>query len=146
MKYIIKTFNQLTQKEIHQLYKARIDVFVVEQNCPYPDVDMHDLVSTHILLLNDSEELLAYCRVIPANTTFPTPSIGRVLALQRHKGYASMVVQKAIDIAVDVYNADTITIEAQTYAHTLYEKLGFKQTSDPFLEDGIEHIQMQYHK
>ena len=146
MKYIIKTFNQLTQKEIHQLYKARIDVFVVEQNCPYPDVDMHDLVSTHILLLNDSEELLAYCRVLPANTTFPTPSIGRVLALQRHKGYASMVVQKAIDIAVDVYNADTSTIEAQTYAHTLYEKLGFKQTSDPFLEDGIEHIQMQYHK
>lgn len=146
MKYIIKTFNQLTQKEIHQLYKARIDVFVVEQNCPYPDVDMHDLVSTHILLLNDSEELLAYCRVLPANTTFSTPSIGRVLALQRHKGYASMVVQKAINIAVDVYNADTIIIEAQTYARTLYEKLGFKQTSDPFLEDGIEHIQMQYHK
>lgn len=146
MKYIIKTFNQLTQKEIHQLYKARIDVFVVEQNCPYPDVDMHDLVSTHILLLNDSEELLAYCRVLPANTTFPTPSIGRVLALQRHKGYASMVVQKAINIAINTYNADTITIEAQTYARTLYEKLGFKQTSDPFLEDGIEHIQMQYHK
>ena len=51
MKYIIKTFNDLTPKEIHQLYKARIDVFVVEQNCPYPDVDMHDLVSIHILLL-----------------------------------------------------------------------------------------------
>lgn len=73
MKYIIKTFNDLTPKEIHQLYKARIDVFVVEQNCPYPDVDMHDLVSIHILLLNDCDELLAYCRVLPANTTFPTP-------------------------------------------------------------------------
>ena len=83
MKYIIKTFNDLTPKEIHQLYKSRIDVFVVEQNCPYPDVDMHDLVSIHILLLNDCDELLAYCRVLPANTTFPTPSIGRVLALQR---------------------------------------------------------------
>ena len=80
MKYIIKTFNDLTPKEIHQLYKARIDVFVVEQNCPYPDVDMHDLVSIHILLLNDCDELLAYCRVLPANTTFSTPSIGRVLS------------------------------------------------------------------
>ena len=57
-----------------------------------------------------------------------------------------MVVQKAINITINTYNADTITIEAQTYARTLYEKLGFKQTSDPFLEDGIEHIQMQYHK
>lgn len=54
--------------------------------------------------------------------------------------------QKAIAIAIDTYNADTITIEAQTYARALYEKLGFQQTSDPFLEDGIEHIQMQYHK
>lgn len=96
--------------------------------------------------MNDCDELLAYCRVLPANTTFPTPSIGRVLALQRHKGYASMVVKKAIAIAINTYNADTITIEAQTYARALYEKLGFQQTSDPFLEDGIEHIQMQYHK
>lgn len=69
MKYIIKTFNDLTPK-IHQLYKSRIDVFVVEQNCPYPDVDMHDLVSTHILLLNDCDELLAYCRVLPQTPHF----------------------------------------------------------------------------
>ena len=57
-----------------------------------------------------------------------------------------MVVKKAIAIAINTYNADTITIEAQTYARALYEKFGFQQTSDPFLEDSIEHIQMQYHK
>ncbi len=143
MRTVIKHFNELTPTEIYKIYKTRVDVFVVEQNCPYHEVDEYDLVSIHIMLLDDNGDLVAYCRVLPAHTTFDTPSIGRVISLQRRKGYASMILKEAIQVAKDEYKENTITIEAQTYARSLYEKQGFTQTSEPFLEDGIEHIQMK---
>jgi ElaA protein len=145
MKTIIKRFDELTPMEIHDIYKARIDVFVVEQNCPYHEVDGFDPQSIHILLLDDNNTLKAYCRVLPARTTFDTPSIGRVIALERRKGYASIVLEAAINVIKEIFKENIVTIEAQTYARSLYEKQGFTQTSEPFLEDGIEHIQMQLH-
>lgn len=141
---IIKKFNQLTPQEIHTIYKARVDVFVVEQNCPYHEVDDYDLVSMH-LLCYDKDQLVAYLRVLPPHTTFETASIGRVLSLVRHKHYAQNLLETGIQVAEKEFHAETITIEAQTYARKLYENAGFQQTSQPFLEDGIEHIQMQYH-
>lgn len=144
---IIDRFYEMTPERIYQMYKARIDVFVVEQNCAYPEIDAYDKVAYHFSYMDDSNtKLLAYCRVLPPNTTFATCSIGRVLATQRHKGYASELLKLAIPFALETFHTDTITIEAQTYARSLYEKLGFLQTSNPFLEDGIEHIQMQYKK
>lgn len=145
MKTIIKRFDELTPMEIHDIYKARVDIFVVEQNCPYHEVDGFDPRSIHILLLDDDNALKAYCRVLPAHTTFDTPSIGRVIALERRKGYASMVLESAINVVKEIFKENIVTIEAQTYARSLYEKQGFTQTSEPFLEDGIEHIQMQLH-
>lgn len=145
MHFVVKEFKELLPVEIYQIFKARVNVFVVEQNCIYHEIDDYDPISYHVFLI-DNNELLAYCRVLPPNTTFKTPSIGRVIALKRHQGYATKVVKIAIQTALENYDADTITIEAQTYARSLYEKLGFKQTSQPFLEDGIEHIQMQYKK
>lgn len=144
MMTIFKKFNQLTPEEIHAIYKARVDVFVVEQNCPYHEVDDYDLVAMH-LLCYDNDQLVAYLRVLPPDTAFKTASIGRVLSLVRHKHYAQNLLRHGIEVAQEHFHADTITIEAQTYARSLYEKAGFKQTSQPFLEDGIEHIQMQYH-
>lgn len=142
---VIKKFDQLTPQEIHAIYKARVDVFVVEQKCPYHEVDDFDLVAMH-LLCYDNDQLVAYLRVLPPGTTFKTASIGRVLSLVRHKHYAQSLLRQGIAIAKEKFNANTITIEAQTYARSLYEKAGFEQTSEPFLEDGIEHIQMQYHQ
>lgn len=141
---MIKRFDELTPKEIHSIYQLRVDVFVVEQNCPYHEVDDFDLQAYHAFL-KENDQILAYCRILPPHTTFQTSSIGRVIATERRKGYATKLLKEAIPFIKKTYKEDTITIEAQTYARKLYENLGFVQTSDPFLEDGIEHIQMKYH-
>lgn len=144
---VIDQLHEMTPERIYRMYKARVDVFVVEQKCAYQEIDEYDKVAYHVSLYDDTNtKLLAYCRVLPPNTTFESCSIGRVIAVERHKGYASKLLKQAIEFALETFNTDTITIEAQTYARSLYEKLGFKQTSEPFLEDGIEHIQMQYIK
>lgn len=142
MELIAKHFSELTAEELFEIYKLRVSVFVVEQNCPYQEVDDADKAAYH-LWLEDDDGIEAYARLLPAGTAFPTAAIGRVIAVKRRLGLGSRIVSAAIALAKEKYRADKITIEAQTYAHTLYEKLGFRQTSDEFLEDGIPHIQMQ---
>ena len=143
MQILYKTFQQLTTQELYQIYKARVDVFVVEQNCPYHEIDDYDPLSIHVMGF-ENNTLVSYLRVLPPHTTFETASIGRVLSIVRHKHYAQTLLKVGMKLAKDFFHADTITIEAQTYARSLYESQGFIQASQPFLEDGIEHIQMQY--
>ncbi|MDU1580077.1 GNAT family N-acetyltransferase [Finegoldia magna] len=141
MNTIIKPFDKLTTEELFHIYKLRVDVFVVEQQCPYHEIDDIDLISHHIYLQNDNSLILAYCRLYKQNDTF---HIGRVIATERHKGYGTQIMKAALKFATEKLHADTIIIEAQTYAQKFYEKLGFVQTSEPFEEDGIPHIQMKY--
>ena len=137
----IQKFTQLSTQELYQIYKLRVDVFVVEQQCPYHEIDDIDLESYHIYLQNDNSKILAYCRLYKIEDTF---HIGRVIASERRKGYGTQIMKKAVKFATEELHADTIIIEAQTYAKNFYEKLGFIQTSEPFDEDGIEHMQMKY--
>lgn len=141
MNTIIKSFNKLTTLELFHIYKLRVDVFVVEQQCPYHEIDDIDLISHHIYLQNDNSLILAYCRLYKQNDTF---HIGRVIATEKHKGYGTQIMKTAIKFATEKLHADSILIEAQTYAQKFYEKLGFVQTSEPFEEDGIPHIRMKY--
>ena len=114
----------------------------MEQKCPYQKVDAADLTAYHIWL-KDEDGIQAYARALPPGVTFPTASIGRVIAVKRHCGLGSKIAVVAIRIAETELHADEITIEAQVYARSLYEKLGFRQTSEEFLENGIPHIQIQ---
>ena len=141
MNTIIKPFDNLTTQELFNIYKLRVDVFVVEQQCPYHEIDDIDLISYHIYLQNDNSIILAYCRLYKQENTF---HIGRVIASQKHKGYGTQIMKTAIEFAINNLHADSIIIEAQTYAQKFYEKLGFVQTSEPFEEDGIPHIRMKY--
>lgn len=141
MNTIIKSFDKLTTEELFHIYKLRVDVFVVEQQCPYHEIDDIDLISYHIYLQNDNSIILAYCRLYKQENTF---HIGRVIASQKHKGYGTQIMKTAIEFAINNLHADSIIIEAQTYAQKFYEKLGFVQTSEPFEEDGIPHIRMKY--
>ena len=109
---------------------------------PYQEVDDADKTAYHVWL-QDEDGIEAYARVLPQGAAFPSAAIGRVIAVKRRLGLGSRVVAAAIDVAASKFNADKITLEAQVYARGLYEKLGFRQTSDEFLEDGIPHIQMQ---
>ncbi len=142
MELIVKHFSELTAEELFEIYKLRVSVFVVEQKCPYQEADDADRVAYH-LWLEDDTGIEAYARVLPPGTAFPTVSVGRVIAVKRRCGLGSKIVEAAIDVARAKLYADQITIEAQTYARSLYEKHGFRQTSEEFLEDGVPHIQMQ---
>lgn len=142
MELIVKHFSELSTDELFEIYKLRVAVFVVEQKCPYQEVDNADRVAYHVWL-KDENGVEAYARVLPAGVTFPTVSIGRVIAVKRRCGLGSKIISAAIRAAETELNAEEITIEAQVYACALYEKLGFRQTSGEFLEDGIPHIQMQ---
>ena len=132
MELFVKHFSELTARELYEIYKLRVSVFVVEQKCYYQEVDDAD-----------EDGIKAYARVLPRGATFPEVSIGRVIAVKRRCGLGSKIVAAAIDTATEKLHADRITIEAQTYVKKMYEDFGFRQTSEEFLEDGIPHVQMQ---
>ncbi len=136
-----KHYKELTLDELHDIYRYRVSVFVVEQECPYQEVDGNDKVSWH-MWLEDKGEMIAYLRVLPAGTTFEDVSIGRMICTRRRQGWATLLLRNGIELAKEKFHAKKITIEAQVYARGLYEKVGFVQTSDEFLEDGIPHIKM----
>ncbi len=136
-----KKFSQLSIDELYELLRIRADVFVVEQNCPYQDLDYDDQKSIHLWLSVD-EKVVALCRVCPAGTHLDETSIGRVITTERGKGYGKEIMFKAIEAARECLDARQIVIEAQEYAREFYEKVGFRQSSDVFLLDGIRHIKM----
>ena len=142
MECIVKHFQELTTEELFLIYKLRVSVFVVEQQCPYQEVDDFDRQAYHVFF-RDQEGLQAYLRVLPRGAVFPEVSIGRVISVHRRQGIGSQLLDKGIETARDKFGAGTILIEAQTYAKPFYERAGFIQTSDEFLEDGIPHIQMR---
>ena len=141
MELIVKHFSELSAEELFEIYKLRVSVFIVEQSCPYQDIDDADKSAYHVWL-RDEDGIEAYARVLPAGVAFPTAAFGRVIAVKRRCGLGTKIVAAAIETARDKLGADMITIEAQVYARSLYENLGFRQTSEEFLEDGIPHIQM----
>lgn len=142
MELVVKHFHELTLEELVDIYKLRISVFVVEQQCPYQEIDDADKVAYHIWL-QDENGIQAYARALPPGTTFPEASIGRIIAKKRRCGLGTQVVKAALQTVKEKFNTDVVKIEAQVYAKGLYEKVGFKQVSEPFLEDNIPHILME---
>lgn len=142
MELVIKKFHELTLDELYEILRLRVDVFVVEQKCPYPDLDGRDEAALH-LFLRDDEGIEAYLRLLPPGQTFETASLGRVIARRRREGLGTRIVSEGVRASRERLGASELTIEAQTYARGLYEALGFRQSSEEFLEDGIPHIEMR---
>lgn len=138
-----KSFEELTADELYELLRIRSDVFVVEQNCVYQDLDNDDQNAIHLWLTKEGKTV-ALCRVCPAGTHMERVSIGRVIATVRGKGYGKQIMLAGIETAKECFNASEIEIEAQEYAKGFYEMVGFRQSSDPFILDGIPHIRMIY--
>ncbi|MGX8701737.1 GNAT family N-acetyltransferase [Caproiciproducens sp.] len=141
MELVTKKFKELTLDELYDILKLRVDVFVVEQNCPYHEMDDLDQSAYHVYL-KDDEGIQAYLRVLDAGAAFDEVAIGRVVARKRRCGLGTQILSAGIETAKRVMGAKKIKIEAQTYAWSLYEKAGFRQISEEFLEDGIPHILM----
>ncbi|UOQ91739.1 GNAT family N-acetyltransferase [Halobacillus shinanisalinarum] len=143
MKWVEKTFDQLTTNELYTLLEHRTDVFVVEQNCPYKEVDGRDDECVHIWLEDDGE-MLAYCRILPPQTSDEYDAIGRVLVTKkaRGKGYARDIMNKAIDKLKQRRDVEKISLHGQEHLRYFYASFGFEEISEVYLEDDIPHVDM----
>lgn len=138
-----KLYSELNIHELYELLRVRSEVFVVEQNCVYQDLDGDDQASIHLWITRD-DKVVALCRVCPAGTHMREVSIGRVITTERGCGYGKQIMKAAIQAAIEHFQTELIVIEAQEYAKGFYESVGFKQTSEPFILDGIPHVAMVY--
>ena len=140
----LKKFEELTVNELYAILRLRTEVFVVEQNCVFQDMDDKDMSSYHLMGW-DGQLLAAYTRIVPLGVSYPdAPSIGRVVTSPRSRGNGSgrLLMQKSINELFRVYGVSPIKIGAQLYLKKFYESLGFEQSSDIYDEDGIDHIEM----
>lgn len=143
MEIAVKNFEELNTNELYELLQLRSEVFVVEQDCVYQDIDGKDERAIHIMAREDGN-LVAYARCFKAGDYFDEASIGRVLVRENYRklGYGHKITEAAIAAIKTKYKADTIKISAQVYLVIFYETHGFKTFGDRYLEDGIPHIAM----
>ena len=140
----VKTFSQLTTTELYDLLHVRSAVFVVEQNCVYQDIDYNDQTAIHLWLTDARGKIVALSRICPGGTKLPHLSIGRVISTVRGKGYGALIFQKALDVARERFpDVRLIQIEAQLTKQHFYERFGFRTTSEPFMMEGLLHIDME---
>lgn len=144
MKIVIQTFDQLSISRLYDILKLRQQVFVIEQNCIYPDIDGLDPHCIHIMGFDLKNQIVSYLRVIPPEIISESkPTIGRVCVSMDHrnKGLAKTIVIRAIDLCRTKWNTG-ISLSAQTYIYKFYLDLGFTVCGPEYLEDGIPHIPM----
>tara|TARA_B100000745_G_C19925513_1_gene311322 strand:+ start:16 stop:462 length:447 start_codon:yes stop_codon:yes gene_type:complete len=138
-----KTFKDLTTKELYNLLQLRSEVFVVEQDCVYQDLDGKDEKALHIIGEKDNK-IVAYTRVFKPGDYFTEASIGRVVVSkeERQHKYGYDIMEASIKAVKDYFNETKIKLSAQTYLKQFYNNLGFKEKGEEYLEDGIPHVAM----
>lgn len=139
----IKTFDELTTKELYAIIKARVNVFVVEQDCPYPDLDDYDQKAIH--LWADMEgEVFAYCRIFDKEIKYRECSIGRVITTEKARGtgLGKQLIEYALDIINNRLGTSEVRISAQDYLLNFYSGFGFLDTGKKYLEDNMPHTEM----
>ncbi len=139
-----KSFDSLTPHELYAIMQLRNEVFVVEQHCIYQDADNKDLQSHHLMIW-DKQKLVAYSRLIPAGIAYEQISIGRVISsgAYRKTGAGKLLLANAIEKCHALFGDGPIHIGAQLYLRKFYESFGFVKVSEMYLEDNIEHIEME---
>ena len=143
LKITTKTFKELTTDELYALLQLRSEVFVVEQDCVYQDIDYKDQKALHVLGFKN-DKLVAYTRLFKPGDYFNYASIGRVIVAQneREHKYGYDIMNASINAIKEYYNETTIKISAQKYLKKFYNNLGFEEAGEGYFEDGIPHIGM----
>jgi ElaA protein len=139
----VKSFTELNTTELYNLLQLRSEVFVVEQDCVYQDIDFKDQKALHILGYKN-DVLTAYTRIFKPGDYFKNSSIGRVVVKdsERKFNFGHQIMKASIAAIKSNFKEDKITISAQKYLKKFYESHGFYQVDDEYLEDGIPHIRM----
>ena len=144
-------FDELTPREVHDLFQARSEVFVVEQACVFQDIDGADPACWHLLGYGrtsrraaEEDQLLASCRLVPGGLKYAEPSIGRVVTVPavRGTGLGRVLMREALRRTGRLWPGRAIRIGAQAHLERFYGEFGFTRASEPYDEDGIAHIQM----
>lgn len=141
---VLKTFDELTIHELYELLRLRVDVFVVEQHCPYPELDGEDTKALHVLFYN-AGQLDGYARVFLPEHGSTTGRIGRIIvrASARGRGLGKEVVDQSLNVLRTKSDANVCEISAQEHLQTMYARSGFSTYTEMYLEDGIPHVGMR---
>jgi len=144
MNWTLKSFNDLTLTEFHDIIQLRLDIFVVEQDCPYLDLDGKDHIAHHFFGSTEQGQIVAYTRLFAPGDYYKEAAIGRVVV---HKDFRKNrlgfeLMSRSIQQIELLFNTKTIRIGAQTYLKKFYESLGFESTGHDYIEDGIPHMYM----
>lgn len=140
MKLTVKRFNELTTDELYEILKARSEIFIIEQNIHYQDIDDSDYDSLHCFFMNDNK-ITAYLRAFYKDEN--TVKIGRVLTIKHGNGIGRELLEQSLTAIREKMKCKKICVDAQKHAVGFYEKFGFKVTSDDFFEEGVLHNAME---
>ncbi|MDN3595927.1 GNAT family N-acetyltransferase [Zunongwangia endophytica] len=143
MEILVKQFNELSLKELYDILQLRSEVFVVEQDCVYQDIDGKDADALHIIGI-ENKEIVAYTRCFDKGFYFEEAAIGRVVVKmnQRKYGFGHEIMKASINAIKTHFSTDAIRLSAQQYLTKFYEDHGFTTEGEGYLEDGIPHIAM----
>ena len=139
----IKRFNELSTIQLYKILQARVNVFVVEQKCAYPEIDGKDVDAWHVFYEDDKGDISAYLRLYFKYDESDTIQIGRVLTIKRGAGLGEELLKSAAAFAKENLHARALFCEAQSYAVDFYRKIGLEVSSEEFSEDGIPHVEMR---
>ena len=144
MQWFFKKYNELTLDEFHDILQLRIDVFVVEQNCPYPELDSKDKIAFHLFAKDKKDKISAYTRIFKPGDYYKEAAFGRVVVHQdfRNQKLGYELIEKTIEWMKQLFGDIPIKIGAQTYLKKLYVSFGLQQVGEEYIEDGIPHIYM----
>ena len=143
MMWNIQKFEELTGKQLYTYLQLRVNVFVVEQQCPYPELDGYDEEAFHVAYI-ENEKLLAYSRILPAGVKYNRISIGRVIVNQeaRGRGLAKELMKESLNFIQTKWPHQEVQLQAQTHLRGFYGSFGFDSVSEDYDEDGIPHVDM----
>ena len=144
MQWILKEYKDLSLDEFYDILQLRIDVFIVEQNCPYPELDGKDKSAFHFFCRNKNAKIIAYTRIFKPGAYYTEAAFGRVVVHPdfRNQKLGYVLLDKTISTIENLFGTVSIKIGAQTYLRKFYESVGFQQVGNAYIEDGIPHIHM----
>lgn len=145
MQTIIKPFSDLSLDEFHDITALRISVFVVEQNCPYQELDGKDKIADHIIV-KQNDQIIGTARILPPGVAYEEPAIGRVVSNEKYRNLkiGHELMRVSMDYLLKKYGSKKARLSAQTHLVHFYAKHGFVSTGKEYLEDGIPHTEMVF--
>ncbi|MGB1453463.1 MAG: GNAT family N-acetyltransferase [Crocinitomicaceae bacterium] len=142
----VKSFQELSLEEFHDIIALRIQIFIIEQNCPYQEVDGKDKLAHHLFFKNEMDEIIAVTRILPQGISYAEVAIGRVVVHEDYRGtgLGNQLMADSMNFVRDKYGDVPVRLSAQKHLENYYGNHGFKSTGKEYLEDGIPHVEMLY--